>query len=45
MQIEDRNFELERELDRFIDQEEDIRTKLKDRNRSPLRIDELNLAQ
>mmetsp|Transcript_10011 Transcript_10011/g.15181 ORF Transcript_10011/g.15181 Transcript_10011/m.15181 type:complete len:110 (+) Transcript_10011:961-1290(+) len=39
--LEDQNNELERELDKFLLCDNEIRDKLKDRNRSPLRLADL----
>lgn len=41
--VDDQNIELEKELDRFLVSDGDIRAKLADRNRSPLRMEDLHL--
>lgn len=41
--LDDQNIELEAELDRFLVSDAEIRGKLKDRNRSPLRLEDLHL--
>lgn len=41
--LDDQNIELEKELDRFMLSDQEIRNKLGDRNRSPLRLDDLHL--
>ena len=39
--LEEQNRELETELDRFLTSDEDIRNKLADKQRSPLKVDDL----
>ena len=41
LSLEDQNNNLEGELDKFLVSDNLIRTKLKDRNRSPLRVNDL----
>ena len=43
--LEDQNRELETELERFLNSDEDIRTKLADKRRSPLKYEDLNLSR
>ena len=41
--LDNQNIELENELDRFLASDQEIRSKLLDRNRSPLRLTDLHL--
>ena len=41
--MDDQNIELEQELDHFLISDQEIRSKLADRNRSPLRLEDLHL--
>ena len=39
--LEDQNHELEKEIEKFLDSDQEIRTKLQDRSRSPLKTSDL----